>query len=124
MSPRKYERIENEPGRFVRGRWIATPTWRLVPPTLDDHDTTLDDHERRLARLEDAVEASCRVHADIHPHGTSEVIVCGELAGKDYVRIFRVADGSVPEVIRMLESLGRTVPIGRVDAPLPRGFML
>lgn len=117
MSSRKYERIENEPGRFVRGRWVATPTWRLVPPTLDDH-------ERRLARLEDAVGASCRVHADIYPHGTSEVIVCGELAGRDYVHIFRVADGSVPEVIRMLESLGRTVPIGRVDAPLPRGFML
>jgi Tfp pilus assembly protein PilP len=117
MSPREYERIENEPGRFVRGRWVVTPTWRRVPPTLDDH-------ERRLTRLEGAVGASCRVHAGIHPHGTSEVIVCGELAGRDYVRIFRVADGSVPEVVRMLESLGRTVPIGRVDAPLPRGSML
>ena len=28
------------------------------------------------------------------------------------------------EAVRMLESLGRTVPIGRVDAPLPRGSML
>lgn len=27
MSPREYERIENEPGRFVRGRWVVTPTW-------------------------------------------------------------------------------------------------
>jgi len=117
MSPREYERIENEPGRFVRGRWVVTPTWRRVPPTLDDH-------EKRLTRLEGVVGASCRVHASIHPHGTSEVIVCGELAGRDYVRIFRVADGSVPEVVRMLESLGRTVPIGRVDAPPPRGSML
>ena len=115
MSPREYERIEDGPGRFVRGRWVATPTWRLVPPMLDDH-------ERRLARLEDAVGASCRAHADISPRGTSEVIVCGELAGRDYVHIFRVADGSVPEVIRMLKSLGRTMPIGRVDTP--RGFWL
>lgn len=117
MSPREYERVEDGPGRFVRGRWVVTPTWRRVPPTLDDL-------EERLTRLEDAVGASCRVHADICPRGTSEVIVCGELAGRDYVHIFRVADGSVPEVVRMLESLGRTVPIGRVDAPLLRGLML
>ena len=115
MSPREYERIENEPGRFVQGRWVVTPTWRRVPPTLDDH-------EARLSRLEGAVGASCQAHADINPRGTSEVIVCGELDGRDYVHIFRVADGSVSEVIRMLKCLGRTMPIGRVDAP--RGFML
>ena len=117
MRPCKYERIENRSGRFVEGRWIPTSTWRRVPPTLDDH-------EARLSRLEAAVGSSCRAHADIHMRGASEVIVCGELNGRDYVHIFRVANGSVPEVVRMLKALSRTVPIGRVDSPLPRGFLL
>lgn len=39
MSPREYERIENEPGRFAQGRWVVAPTWRRVPPTLDRGQT-------------------------------------------------------------------------------------
>jgi hypothetical protein len=47
----------------------------------------------------------------------SEVIVVGELNGKDFFKRFSIPPARLPEVVQLLSELGGIVQRGRVDMP-------
>ena len=97
-------------GYFSKGVWIEIPERK--PKSI-----TINDIERRLCLIERIVGSSCRIHADIHAKGNSEVIVCGMLNGQDYVKKFVVPDISLPELIKWLNELKQVVRLGHIDKP-------
>ena len=104
-------------GFFSNGAWVEIPIRKSKPIVLEDI-------ERRLSILEEINGSSSRIHADINVRGTSLVIVCGVLNGRDYVSKFEVPNSSLPEIIAILKELNRVIKMGYVDTPFNRPWMI
>lgn len=73
------------------------------------------DLERRLARLSMTISERTEVHADIHMHAESTVIVIGRYQGRDYVRAFNLPAQSLPSIIEYLRATEHGARRGRFD---------
>lgn len=102
-------------GYFEKGKWVTIPLQTVPPLTLENVDG-------RVRRLEKLIGESFECHADVNVIGDSKVIVCGELQGHDFVKIFSVHNSQFPALIDMLYELCHVMRPGRMD--LPRGMRL
>jgi len=99
-------------GRFEGGKWIP-----IIYPRAPE--TTLYSLDRRLNRLEGIIGSSLHYHADIHTRSATEVIIAGELNGRDFVGRYLFGPAAVPELLNIIKELGHVIQRGRVDVPYP-----
>ena len=64
----------------------------------------------------DAVVDAIDIHADIHSHMSSFVIVVARYRKQDFVKCYNVHDSSVDEIVSHLRQVSQRGRIGRVDA--------
>ena len=102
-------------GYFEKGKWVTIPL-QVVPPT------TLENVDGRLRRLEKIIRDSTEWHADVNIIGDSKVILCGQLCGHDFVKIYSVGNTQFANLADLLREMSYNVRPGRMD--LPRGMKL
>lgn len=94
--------------------------WNLPNEYESYHEATDAALNRMMASINTmnlTVNERCEVHADIHYKFPHQIIVVGRYNGRDYVRIFDVADSTFRELIERLRYEERNSRVGRFDTP-------
>ena len=102
-------------GYFKEGAWIEIKY--PMPQKL-----TLENVARRVGRIEGILGKSLTHHVDIHFRSDSEVIVVGQINGKDFYKRFSFPPQALPDLVKLLErDFGAITQRGRIDVPMDMG---